>query len=132
MLNRITSSIANCTFFGFIAIFCPPLYGTESLMAQSLPAQDEISKLQSEVSRQGKSPEDVDRAMRDRFPSSAFPYYEAPNGCSYSVIGLTLELVLSQLVITMINAMQQLENQRTHVMTISKMIWIGFVPQVPL
>lgn len=53
-------------------------------MAQSLPAQDEISKLKSEVSRQGKSPEDVNRAMRDRFPSSAFPYYEAPNGCSNS------------------------------------------------
>jgi hypothetical protein len=84
MLNRITSSIATCTFLGFIAIFCPPLYRTESSMAQSPPAQDEISKLQSEVSRQGKSPEDVNRAMRDRFPSSAFPYYEAPNGCSNS------------------------------------------------
>ena len=32
-----------------------------------------------------------------------------------TVIGLILELVLSQLAITMIDAMQQLENQRTHV-----------------
>lgn len=82
MLNRITSSIATCTIFGFIAIFCLPLYRTEPLMAQSPPAQDEISKLQSEVSKRSKSPEEVNRAMREKFPNSSFPYYEPANGCS--------------------------------------------------
>lgn len=82
MLNRITSSIATCTIFGFIATFCPPLYGTDRVMAQSPRVQDELSKLRSEVSKRGKSPEDVNRAMRDKFPNSSFPYYEPANGCS--------------------------------------------------
>jgi Group XII secretory phospholipase A2 precursor (PLA2G12) len=84
MLISTTSFIVRCTFFGCITIFSLPLYEVKGLMAQSLPAQEEISKLQGEISRQGKSLEDVNRAMRDRFPSSDFPYYEGPNGCSYS------------------------------------------------
>ncbi len=84
MLNRITSSIATCTIFGFIVTCCLPLCRTERVIAQTPSVQDEISKLRSEASKRGKSPEDVNRAMRDRFPSSAFPYYEAPNGCSNS------------------------------------------------
>lgn len=82
MLNRITSSIATCTIFGFIITCCPPLYRTERVIAQTSLVQDEISKLRSEVSKQGKSSEDVNRAMRDKFPKSSFPYYEPANGCT--------------------------------------------------
>ena len=50
--------------------------------SSSTPAQDDLSKLQSEVFKRGKSPEDVNRAMSDKFPNSSFPYYEPANGCS--------------------------------------------------
>lgn len=83
MLNRTKPiSIATGTVFSFIAIFCSPLYRTERVIAQSPPAQDAISQLQREVSKRGKSPEEVDRVMRDRFPNPCFPYYEPVNGCS--------------------------------------------------
>lgn len=56
-----------------------PLLVAPLVMAQS---QDEMINLQVKVIEAGKSPEDVNRAMRDQFLNSRFPYYEPPNGCS--------------------------------------------------
>jgi hypothetical protein len=86
MINRI-KPIATCTILGFVVtIFASP-YEVKYAMAQSAPQENEISipALQARVSQQGKSPEDVNRAMRDRFPNSNFPYYEPANGCSNPV-----------------------------------------------
>jgi hypothetical protein len=85
MLNRtISISVASGTIFSFVTTFCSPLYATKSVIAQSLSAQNEISvsALEAKVREKGKSPEDVNSAMRDRFPKSSFPYYEPANGCS--------------------------------------------------
>jgi Group XII secretory phospholipase A2 precursor (PLA2G12) len=84
MLNRTTSPIAKCLSFGCIAVFSSTLFRIESSFAQALPVQFDISKLKSDVSKKGKSSEDVNRAMKSNFPQSAFPYYEGPNGCSNS------------------------------------------------
>ncbi len=44
-----------------------------------------IADLQDEVAKRDISPEDVDKAMRAKFPKSSFPYYALPNGCSSPV-----------------------------------------------
>jgi len=43
---------------------------------------DPIRELQNEAIKRGKSPEDVNQAMKAKFPESDFPYFEPVNGCS--------------------------------------------------
>ena len=45
-------------------------------------AADRNRELQDEISKRGISPEEVNRALKDKFPNSNFPYYEPVNGCS--------------------------------------------------
>ena len=45
-------------------------------------AADRNRELQDEVTKRGISPEQVNRALKDKFPNSNFPYYEPVNGCS--------------------------------------------------
>lgn len=83
-MNCIKLPIATCTIFSFIAaIFASP-YEVEYAMAQSPPQENEISipAIQAAVSQQGKAPEDVNFAMRSRFPKTSFPYYEPAEGCT--------------------------------------------------
>jgi len=55
----------------------------------STPAMaDPIRDLQNEAIKQGKSPEDVNQAMRVGFPESDFPYFAPVNGCSNPAPGL--------------------------------------------
>ncbi|MCY7323362.1 MAG: hypothetical protein LH660_16535 [Phormidesmis sp. CAN_BIN36] len=57
-----------------------------SITTFNMPAMaDSIRDLQDEVTKRGVPPEDVDKAMRTRFPKSSFPYYEPANGSSKSV-----------------------------------------------
>ena len=44
-----------------------------------------IADLQDEVAKRDISTEDVDKAMRAKFPKSSFPYYALPNGCSTEI-----------------------------------------------
>lgn len=45
-------------------------------------AADRNRELQNEISKRSLSPEDVNSALKDEFPNSNFPYYDAVNGCS--------------------------------------------------
>lgn len=63
---------------GGLITFCTLSVTTFSPSAMA----DPISDLQNEVAKRGKSPEDVNQAMRAKFPDSAFPYYGSVNGCS--------------------------------------------------
>jgi hypothetical protein len=76
-------SITSCKIFSFIAAICVPLYCAEGVMAQSSPAQGEISIPAVEnVVRQQRKDSQVNDAMRGQFPESNFPYYGSVDGCS--------------------------------------------------
>lgn len=61
-----------------LIIFCVLGVTTFSMPTMANP----IADLQNEVAKRDISPEDVDKAMRAKFPESSFPYYAPPNGCS--------------------------------------------------
>jgi Group XII secretory phospholipase A2 precursor (PLA2G12) len=64
-----------------LLIFCVLSVTTVSMPTLASPIRD----LQDEVTKRGISPEDVNQAMRARFPKSNFPYHEPVNGCSNPV-----------------------------------------------
>ncbi|NJM20841.1 MAG: hypothetical protein HC836_04545 [Richelia sp. RM2_1_2] len=74
-----------------------------------------IADLQNEVAKRDISPEDVDKAMRAKFPESSFPYYAPPNGCS-TPIPLPLNILLGKSVTIMTYVIQLLGDQRVFVM----------------
>jgi hypothetical protein len=61
-----------------LMIFCILGVTTFSMPAMANPVRD----LQDEVIKRGISPENVNIAVKARFPNSAFPYYEPVDGCS--------------------------------------------------
>jgi hypothetical protein len=52
-------------------------------------AADRNRELQDEIAKKGISHEDVNKAVRDKFPNSNFPYYEPVNGCSNPIPGFS-------------------------------------------
>lgn len=62
-----------------LMIFCSLGVTTLSIPVM---AADKNRELQNEISKRGISPEEVNKAMRDRFPDSDFPYFAPVNGCS--------------------------------------------------
>lgn len=73
-----------------LMIICVLGITTFSMPAMANPIRD----LQDEVTKRGISPEDVNTAMRKRFPNSDFTYYEPPNGCSNPLPGFDRENIV--------------------------------------
>ncbi len=74
-----------------LIIFCVLGVTTFSMPTMANP----IADLQNEVAKRDISPEDVDKAMRAKFPKSSFPYYAPPNGCS-TPIDLSLNVLFRE------------------------------------
>lgn len=72
--------ISNNVLVG-ICVLCLTAFGVPAIAA------DRNRELQDEISKRGISPEDVNKALKDKFPNSNFPYYEPVNGCNNPIWG---------------------------------------------
>lgn len=85
------NSFFSSHFFKFNRLIALCVLGI-SVFSSAAIANPILRALQDEIVRRGISSEDVNEVMRTRFPQSAFPYYESPNGCSTDISGYRLPL----------------------------------------